>query len=280
LAFVLVAMLSPSAAHGQTVQVPLVRGFVTWQGAVYSNGIVFGTFTPFNASPGTRVELRCTPPAGRSCPIRARAVLPPAGFAYLARYTRGHRVPIGAVLRITFINSAGSSKVLAYTVRRSGLPTLKRTCFDAQGTEVSCLVDCQSGAAVPPGDVCEGAGKTVQIAANHYDYYVRWGARGPRTWFTRLRMTRLSAGTTVEVTCIGFGCPFGMRVFVPRQGSVDVARALRGARLSPGAIVSVVVARASERAAVVLFHMRYRREPRVVERCRDPSQIAPGYVRC
>lgn len=283
----LLASASPAAGatQNETEQVALVRGWLRWVAVVYPDRTMFRDFMTFNMVPGTRLDLSCTPPSGRSCPIRAREVAPQSGHVNLRPYVLRRRLPPGAVLRLRFTDAAGRSKQLSYTTRNRRLPVADRSCFDAQQAEVSCAVECEVGAVVPAGDVCEGAGRAVNVTGR-YRYFVRWGA-GRRTWFTRLRFTRLPPGTTLQVTCwpppFISGCPFGvMHVLVPRRGVVDVERELfpKHSPLRPGTTVSIAVSRANERASVLLFHMRARRKARVEKLCRYPYQVAPDPVRC
>jgi hypothetical protein len=282
----LLATASPAEGSNQTADVALVRGWLRWVAVVYPNGTTFTDSVAFNMSPGTRLDLRCTPPRARSCPIRGQEVAPPSGYVNLRPYMRGHRLPAGAIVRLRFTDAIGRSKQLSYTIRKRQIPVADRTCFDAQQTEVSCAVECQVGAIVPPGDVCEGAGRVVNVTGR-YRYFVRWGRTGRRTWFTKLRFTRLPPGTTLQVTCwpppFISGCPFGvMHVLVPRRGIVDVERELFPKRspLRPGTMVEISVSRANERASILRFHMRARRKPRVEVLCRYPYQVAPDPVRC
>jgi hypothetical protein len=78
-----------------------------------------------------------------------------------------------------------------------------------------------------------------------------------RTRFTALNIRELPAGSRVDVTCRGKGCPYKSKRYKPRKhGRVDLAKDFRRARLRSGAVVTVRATAPNGAVKLMRFTMR------------------------
>ena len=92
---------------------------------------------------------------------------------------------------------------------------------------------------------------------------LRTRRHGARRVVTRLRLTRLPKGTTVNVSCKGRGCPFRSRRARARRSSIDLAKLLRHRALRPGVVLTLRLTAHGHEAQVLRIAFRQRKAPRL-----------------
>jgi hypothetical protein len=82
-------------------------------------------------------------------------------------------------------------------------------------------------------------------------------AQNGRTRFTALNVRELPAGSRVDVTCRGKGCPYKSKRYKPRKnGRVDLAKDFRRARLRSGAVLTIRATAPNGAVKLMRFTMR------------------------
>lgn len=120
------------------------------------------------------------------------------------------------------------------------------------------------GAADSPRDGvdqdCDGRDADFALTAGTLRY--EWKTRGAITVARVLRVSGITPGASVGVSCRGKGCPFKAKTAKPSgAGAVDVKRLLGKHRLRPGAVLRIRVAAPGMTARVITFKMRKGRLP-------------------
>jgi hypothetical protein len=191
---------------------------------------------------------------------------------------------------VTLTDASGRHKTLTYPVRAGGaLGPIGVTCAASAAPDgTPCTVTCDTGvvsaAAVSVADPCYAAGERLRI--RRHTISARTVVSRGATQFTRLRLTRLPTHSTVLVSCNfdwwAFGragpstsCPFIFKALVPASGTVDVAKALHGARLPARYRLAMAIIRGNATGAFVSYTMRSRRGPRVLRACVNPVDLGP-----
>lgn len=99
---------------------------------------------------------------------------------------------------------------------------------------------------------------------------------GPLTRITRLRVTRLAGGESVNVKCKGRGCKFSSRTrSVKKKGTLRLESLFGGRALRPGARVVVRVTKTNMIGASASITARRSAKPKVVRRCLRPGAKIP-----
>jgi hypothetical protein len=96
------------------------------------------------------------------------------------------------------------------------------------------------GAITGPSGTTTPVSSPPRRVGGNFTWRFRW--KGSKTWFTRLRLTGVTHGAKVSVTCHGHGCPRGKHLTL---------RKLVGHKLRKGAVIEVRITKAGMTGAVV-----------------------------
>jgi PKD domain-containing protein len=94
----------------------------------------------------------------------------------------------------------------------------------------------------------------------------RFAVRGPVTRVRSLVATRVARGVTATLSCAGPGCTLTSRRLAVRRGRANAGPALAGARLRPGAKVTIALRMRHRRPKVVTYTMRRGSKPAMRDR--------------
>ena len=93
---------------------------------------------------------------------------------------------------------------------------------------------------------------------------------------TILMVRGAPAGARIELRCSGRGCPFSVRRFTSRGGTLDLRKQyLRRAKLRVGATLEIRVIVPDHVAKVARFTMRKRKAPLTAYLCLAPGATKP-----
>ncbi len=148
------------------------------------------------------------------------------------------------------------------------------TAHDPRTRFASFVATCRPGRVVnanPPWGLHELA------LPNHARITAGWSVRGTRAQVTSLGVRGLPTGAVVRVSCAGRRCPLGVRTFRPRARTLDIRRALRGAKLGlpAGDVLQVVVSAHAFNGLVVRWTVARGRAPTRTELCIPLGDAAP-----
>ena len=91
--------------------------------------------------------------------------------------------------------------------------------------------------------------------------------RGSRTRFTALTVRGLPAGSKVQITCKGHGCPFKSHTYTPKQGKLGTPGTIRRRYLRAGTRLAVTAVGPAGDRKVVNFRLRKGKAPVRTIRC-------------
>ncbi len=184
---------------------------------------------------------------------------------------------------------AGTHTLIARAVDRVGnfastTATVTATLADRDGDGVLEDADCNdSNPAVRPGTTdkpdngidenCDGADSPPRVDATVSN---SWVANKRMTRSTILKVRGAPAGARIELRCSGRGCPFSVRRFTSRGGTLDLRKQyLRRAKLRVGATLEIRVIVPDHVAKVARFTMRKRKAPLTAYLCLAPGATKP-----
>ncbi len=264
-------MLALGLTLAAALTVPSFHGDALYEYRTFADGSTdLNQLMVINAVAGTKVDLATHPDAHRTTTADASGVV---DLRKLIRFPLTAQP--GGVLKITLTDPAGRSKVLQFVARDNRGPEITSSCFAADGTEIGCLVRCDTSATVAPGDPCEGAGNTIRIP--HGRTTDEFTGNRRYTQVKKLRITKIPPNATVVALCEGKKCPFFLRPAPPRNGTVDVAKFVGRYHFKPGQRLSVWVMRGVERGDVVRYTFRAGRLPRFQTLCMPARSLTPEH---
>jgi hypothetical protein len=125
----------------------------------------------------------------------------------------------------------------------------------------------------PPASHSAPALQAVTASLGLTSYVVHTSRR-----YTVLRLiaSNVAAGTRIQVTCRGHGCPFASRAITARRASPRLAlggRAMRRARLRKGAVVEVRISKPGLLGRVTTYRIRAGRLPAQSSHCTLPGSL-------
>jgi hypothetical protein len=94
------------------------------------------------------------------------------------------------------------------------------------------------------------------------------------TSVSQLTVNQVPQSAAVKAVCDGGGCPYGERTF-KRKGTVVLAGALRGAQLSPGTTIAILITAPNRVGKVVVFTTHAGGPPTAAQRCLPPGARRP-----
>ena len=160
--------------------------------------------------------------------------------------------------------------------------------LDRDGDTFAVPLDCNDGdPAIHPGTAerygntvdenCDGTASPYRIIYPGVSttFLIDRGSRITRV--RKLKVSLLAAGTLVKTTCQGRGCPAGRTVTTKKTG-VDLTRALRSARLRPGATLVVLLTRPDSLETRLEFTAKASSLPTLAIVCRRPG--SPKKLSC
>jgi hypothetical protein len=102
-------------------------------------------------------------------------------------------------------------------------------------------------------------------------------ARGKATEFTTLTIRDVLAGTTVRITCIGHGCPFGVETtkYPTAQPELSI-RALQYHPLMEGTVLQIVLQHERAVGKVFEWAMQRNKQPRLTTLCLPVGETKPA----
>jgi hypothetical protein len=155
---------------------------------------------------------------------------------------------------------------------------------DADGDGYPLSQDCNDAdAAINPGvpdipnngidENCDGADALPRVDATVSN---SWVATTRTTRTTILKVRGAPAGARIEVRCSGRGCPFSVRRFTSKGGTLDLRKQyLRRANLRVGTTLEIRVLVPGHIAKVARFTMRKRKAPLTAYLCLPPGAAKP-----
>jgi hypothetical protein len=111
----------------------------------------------------------------------------------------------------------------------------------------------------------------------HVHDYWTWACHGSCYSTAKyLTIISLPANARVEARCMGGGCPFVSRRFVPKKGKLDLTSVIAGRRLVPGAVLQITInAPKSIGRKVLIWRMQSGDVPVRTDRCQPPGMRRP-----
>ena len=184
---------------------------------------------------------------------------------------------------------AGTHTLIARAVDRVGnfastTATVTATLADRDGDGVLEDADCNdTNPAVRPGAIdkpdngidenCDGVDSLPRVDATVSNSWVATSAR-PRRRSSRSAEPR--PGARIELRCSGRGCPFSVRRFTSRGGTLDLRKQyLRRAKLRVGTTLEIRIIVPDHVAKVARFTMRKRKAPLTAYLCLSPGATKP-----
>jgi len=184
---------------------------------------------------------------------------------------------------------AGTHALIARAVDRVGnfattTATITATLADRDGDGVLEDADCNdANPSVRPGAVdkpdngidenCDGPDALPRVDATVSN---SWVATTRTTKTTILKVRGAPAGARIEVRCSGRGCPFSVRRFTSKGGTLDLRKQyLRRAKLRVGTTLEIRVLVPGHIAKVARFTMRKRKAPLTAYLCLAPGAAKP-----
>ncbi|MDA0182823.1 MopE-related protein [Solirubrobacter phytolaccae] len=184
---------------------------------------------------------------------------------------------------------AGSHTLIARAVDRVGnfataTAAITLTLADRDGDGVLEDTDCNDrSTAIRPGatdipangvdENCDGADALPLVNAA---FSSQWVASTKTTRVTSLKIKGVPMGARVEVRCAKRGCPFSVRRFTARGGTLDLRRQyFRRAKLRVGTTVEIRVIVPGYITKVARYTMRKKRTPLTAYLCMPPSAAKP-----
>jgi hypothetical protein len=98
---------------------------------------------------------------------------------------------------------------------------------------------------------------------------------GATTSAQDLTVTQIPSGGSVKVICHGGGCPFAVRSFTPKNGTVALAPTLKHSHFHPGATLQLQITATNDVGKVATFKMRSRSAPVLSRSCLPPGARNP-----
>jgi hypothetical protein len=184
---------------------------------------------------------------------------------------------------------AGTHTLIARAVDRVGnfataTAAVTLTLADRDGDGVFEDTDCNERAPlIKPGAIeipgngidedCNGVDTLPTVAASFQN---QWLASTKTTKVTTLKVRGAPVNARVELRCAGRGCPFSVRRFNAKGGSLDLRKQyFRKAKLRVGATVEIRVLVPGFNGKVARFTMRKRRAPLTAYLCLAPGATKP-----
>ena len=184
---------------------------------------------------------------------------------------------------------AGTHTLIARAVDRVGnfastTATVTATLADRDGDGVLEDADCNdANPSIRPGGVdkpdngidenCDGADALPRVDATVSN---SWVATTRTTKTTILKVRGAPAGARIELRCSGRGCPFSVRRFTSKGGTLDLRKQyLRRAKLRVGTTLEIRVLVPGHIAKVARFTMRKRKAPLTAYLCLAPGAAKP-----
>ncbi|MBE2316452.1 putative metal-binding motif-containing protein [Solirubrobacter sp. CPCC 204708] len=184
---------------------------------------------------------------------------------------------------------AGTHTLIARAVDRVGnfatsAATVSVTLADRDGDGVLEDADCNDfNPAARPGAVdrpdngvdenCDGTDALPRVDATIANAW-EWSSRTTRN--TSLKVRGAPAGARLELRCAGRGCPFSVRRFTSKGGTLDLRRQyFRRARFRVGATLEIRILVPGHVAKVARFTMRRGKRPLTGYLCLPPGATKP-----
>jgi hypothetical protein len=185
---------------------------------------------------------------------------------------------------------AGTHTLIARAVDRVGnfattTATVTASLADRDGDGVLEDADCDdTKPTVKPGAVdrpdngidenCDGADSLPRVDATVANSWV-WTSKTTRV--TSLKVRGAPMGARVELRCAGRGCPFSVRRFDAKGGTLDLRKQyFRRAKLRVGATLEIRVLVPGHVAKVARFTMRKKKRPLTAYLCLPPGATKPA----
>ncbi|MDA0172753.1 Ig-like domain-containing protein [Solirubrobacter taibaiensis] len=120
---------------------------------------------------------------------------------------------------------------------------------------------------------CDGVDSLPRVDATVSN---SWVATSRTTKTTILKVRGAPAGARIELRCAGRGCPFSVRRFTSKGGTLDLRKQyLRRAKLRVGTTLEIRIIVPDHVAKVARFTMRKRKAPLTAYLCLSPGATKP-----